>query len=311
MAEAFRTAASSTGTVNTLRVYVDATSSATSLVAGLYTNSGTGHPGTLLGKGTLTSPTAGVWNDVTLTTGASVTAGTNYWIALLGPSGTLRFRDRCCGGGSPAETSSQTTLSTLQATWSSGTGFSDGGVSAVGLGTAGGSPPPPPPPPPPPSPPPPPAPTVLFGEQSILASTDSNGGGSAEAFQYTATASGTLSSIKAYVDVSSISTRVVAGVYTDAFGHPGALIGQGTLNTALKGAWNTITVGGGSITAGNTYWIALLSPAGSGTLAFRDHCCGGAGPTETSSASNLTALPGSWSTGTVFHDGPASAFATG
>jgi hypothetical protein len=152
---------------------------------------------------------------------------------------------------------------------------------------------------------------VLLGEQTILPSADNNASGSAEAFQYTATASGSLSSIKAYIDVPSLATRVVAGVYTDAFGHPGALITQGTLDFPVKGAWNTIPVGPGTISAGTTYWIALLSPWGSGTLAFRDRCCGAAGPTETSAEATLATLPASWSTGTVFRDGPGSAYGIG
>jgi hypothetical protein len=225
---------------------------------------------------------------------------------MLGPAGagTFRFRDGCCGGGTPAETSSQTTLTGLPASWTSGTSFSDGPASAYGV--AGSAAPPPPPPPPPP-----PVGTVLFGTQTILPSADNNVAGNAEAFQYTATTSGTLSSLKAYIDLPSLATRVVAGVYTDAAGHPGTLLAQGSLEFPVKGAWNTIPVSTATITAGQRYWIALLSPAGTGTLAFRDRCCGAAGPTETSLQTSLATLPGTWSTGTVFRDGPASAYGLG
>src|SRR5205085_3153293 len=98
------------------------------LVAGLYADSG-GHPGPLLGQGTLSAPTAGAWNDVSLA-GAPVTAGSAYWIALLAPTGTLGFRDRCCGGGSAAETSAQKPLSSLPSSWSTGSTYKDGPVSA-------------------------------------------------------------------------------------------------------------------------------------------------------------------------------------
>jgi hypothetical protein len=128
-AEAFKTTASATGIVATLSVYVDTGSTATSLVAGLYADNG-GQPGALLGSGTLSAPTAGAWNTIALTTGVPVTTGTAYWIALLGPSGTLRFRDH--PGGSPSVASAQTGLTALPATWSGTATFSDGPLSAYG-----------------------------------------------------------------------------------------------------------------------------------------------------------------------------------
>ena len=123
----------SSGSVDTLDVFVDTGSSATNLVAGVYSDS-EGHPGALLGKGTLNSPTPGAWNAVTLASPVPVTSGTTYWIAVLGPSGggTLHFRDHCCGGGSPAETSYQTALSTLPATWATGVQYNDGALGAYG-----------------------------------------------------------------------------------------------------------------------------------------------------------------------------------
>jgi hypothetical protein len=133
MAEAFSTTSGASGSVNTLNVFVDSASTATKLVAGVYSDYG-GHPGSLLGSGTLNSPTPGAWNAITLASPVSVTSGTTYWIAILGPSGagTLRFRDHCCGGGSPSETSKQTALSTLPATWATGVRYNDGALGAYG-----------------------------------------------------------------------------------------------------------------------------------------------------------------------------------
>jgi hypothetical protein len=109
---------------------------ATGLVAGIYSASGT-HPGTLLGQGSLVLPRAGAWNEVTIP-GASVVSGSTYWIAILAPSGagTIRFRDRCCGQAvAPAETSSQTTLTTLPQTWTPGQGpWNDAPLAAYGSG---------------------------------------------------------------------------------------------------------------------------------------------------------------------------------
>jgi len=132
-AEAFKTTASASGTVATLSVYVDTGSTAGTLVAGLYADAA-GKPGVMLGSGTLIAPAAGAWSTVALTNGVPVTAGTVYWIALLGPSGTLRFRDH--PGGSPSVASSQTGLTALPTTWSGTTTFSDGPLSAYGSSAA-------------------------------------------------------------------------------------------------------------------------------------------------------------------------------
>lgn len=140
MAEAFKATASSSDTVNALNVYVDATSTAASLVAGIYADNA-GHPGTLLAQGTLSGPVAGAWNAVSIPS-TSIAGGTVYWLTLLGASGSgqLAFRDACCGSGTASETSAQSNLSTLPATWSTGARYADGPVS-VYAGTA--TPPPP------------------------------------------------------------------------------------------------------------------------------------------------------------------------
>lgn len=144
LAEAFQFSASGSGSITALNVYVDASSRATTLRAGLYTNSG-GHPGSLLAQGTVSAPIAGAWNSISISP-TSITAGTSYWIAVLGTGGMLAFRDHCCGGGTSAENSAQSNLSSLPSTWSAGARWSDGSASMYGSGSA--APPPPPPPPP-------------------------------------------------------------------------------------------------------------------------------------------------------------------
>ncbi len=131
MAQAFGTQAEVTGTVTSLWVYVDAASSATQLVAGLYADNN-GHPSTLIAQGTLSSPGSGGWKHVPIPP-ASIKSGSPYWIAVLGPSGVLRFRDGTWGSG-VSETSAQTTLTTLPGTWTTGTIFPVGLLSAYGVG---------------------------------------------------------------------------------------------------------------------------------------------------------------------------------
>ena len=153
-----------------------------------------------------------------------------------------------------------------------------------------------------------PAATTLLGNPTIFTKKDSDTAGRAEAFRATATASGTLTQLSVYLDSASSTTKLTAGVYSDANGHPGALLGQGTITSPIKGAWNNLAVPGAQITSGATYWIGILSPNGSGTLQFR---IGTGGASETSSSSTLTSLPGSWSTGSRYPDGPLSAYGSG
>ncbi len=137
VAEAFRTQASATSTVDSLSVYVDARSKATTLVVVIYADHGSNHPGSLLAQGVLGNPVASAWNSISVPA-TQISADTKYWIAILSPlgDGVLRFRDSCCGisGGSPSETSTQTTLSILPPTWAKGTRYKNDGPIAAWAG---------------------------------------------------------------------------------------------------------------------------------------------------------------------------------
>jgi outer membrane protein assembly factor BamB len=148
--------------------------------------------------------------------------------------------------------------------------------------------------------------TVLFGDQTIESQRDSNTAGRAEAFQTTATATGTFSSMLVYVDASSTATKIYLGLYADNNGHPGALLTQGNSSSLTAGAWNTISVSSANVSSGTKYWIAILGTT-SGTPFFRDHA-NGACKSETSSQTTLTSLPATWSTGTGYTDCPISAY---
>ncbi len=130
-AEAFRMTTGYTGQVSGLHLYVDSSSTATSVDVGIY-SAKSGDPNTLLTQGTITGLQAGSWNYVDLPA-VSVTAGQRYWIALLAPQGAgqIRFRDRG-PGGSISENSAQTNLTALPSTWSPGTTWMSGPLSAYG-----------------------------------------------------------------------------------------------------------------------------------------------------------------------------------
>jgi len=147
---------------------------------------------------------------------------------------------------------------------------------------------------------------VALGDQAVEPNGDFNVAGVAEAFRTTATASGTVTTLSVYVDAGSQATTLVAGLYAASGAHPGALLGQGTLAGPAGGAWNVVTVPGVAVTAGTDYWLAILSPSGSGTLRFRDRRGGMAA--ETSLSAGLGALPATWTTGAGYSDGPLSAY---
>jgi catechol 2,3-dioxygenase-like lactoylglutathione lyase family enzyme len=154
---------------------------------------------------------------------------------------------------------------------------------------------------------------VAIGETDLGPGADSNPAGLAEAFSAKAKTSGSLTTLSLYVDPSSSATSLIAGIYADNGNQPGSLLARGTLiGSPVKGAWNTVSLPSVPLTAGTRYWIAILSPLGSGTLRFRDFCCASSGtnPTETSTQTNLTTLPAGWAKGTRYrNDGPLTAWA--
>lgn len=147
---------------------------------------------------------------------------------------------------------------------------------------------------------------VLFGTQTIGSFRDSNSQGSAEAFQATATGSGTLGSLSVYVDTPNTATKLVVGLYADSNGHPGTLLTQASTTSITAGAWNKIVVPQVGITNGTKYWIAILGTQ-SGSLAFRSTTAASCGD-EGSSQTNLTALPATWSTGPTYGNCPLSGY---
>jgi hypothetical protein len=158
MAEAFVYVAPSSGTANQLNVYLDAGSTATRAIAGVYADA-SGRPGALLASKALDNPRAGAWNAFSLPA-ISITAGARYWIAVLAPSGAggLQFRDIASGGGLTV-TSSQTNLSALPTAWSTGQTYANSPMSAYLTAAAAPAPAPVPAPAPAPTPAPAPSPT--------------------------------------------------------------------------------------------------------------------------------------------------------
>ena len=148
------------------------------------------------------------------------------------------------------------------------------------------------------------------GDQALETHVDSNSAGVAEAFHFTATTTGVLDHLSVYLDRTSKATRVVVGIYSGSASHPTALLAQAAVSAPTTAQWDLAATTPVNVVKGQDYWIAILAPGGTGTVAFRDRCCGGggSGATETSKSNSLTTLPASWTTGTRYSDGPFSAY---
>lgn len=153
---------------------------------------------------------------------------------------------------------------------------------------------------------------ILAGAIDLQANADSDPPGTAEAFPFVAGASGTAGRIGLYLDTANTAGHVLLGLYDDAGGAPGRLLAHGTLtgHAASEGQWHEAALSKApALTAGQTYWVAVLSPAGSGTVAFRDTASGGGN--VASAATNLSALPRVWVSGATFNNAPAAAYVVG
>jgi hypothetical protein len=153
---------------------------------------------------------------------------------------------------------------------------------------------------------------ILAGAIDLQLNPDISPAGTAEAFPYAAQTSGTAARLGLYVDVTNAASHIILGLYSDARGQPGRLLATGTLSgvRASVGQWHEAAVKPTpALVAGQTYWIAMLAPAGQGTLGFRDVATGGG--EFVSAATSLAQLPATWSSGTKFTNAPAAAYAVG
>jgi Right handed beta helix region/PKD domain len=114
-AQTYRVNATATGKVDRLSVYLDRSSTASRVALGLYSAQNA-----QLGTCTVSAPQAGAWNRCSFS-GANVTSGATYWLAVLQPtgtSGTIQYRSTTGTGHTYGSSSSS--LSALPATWSNG-----------------------------------------------------------------------------------------------------------------------------------------------------------------------------------------------
>jgi hypothetical protein len=126
-AEAFHFQARTSGMARAVHVYTGASTTAGTLIAGLY-SAAAGNPGSLLGSGSSAAPEPGTWTSVSIAP-VELHAGTTYWLAILGRGGRLRYRDRA-SGPCLSKLSAVRTLRALPTDWRTSRTYSDCPVSA-------------------------------------------------------------------------------------------------------------------------------------------------------------------------------------
>ena len=152
--------------------------------------------------------------------------------------------------------------------------------------------------------------SVLVGSQQVQSYADSNPAGMAQAFSYTASASGTTTDIELYVNTGTTATKVVLGVYSNSGGKPGSLLASGSITSPQAGAWNDVSLSRTTITQGTTYWIALL-PTG-GQLNYYDSASQStAAASYVDSNRGMSSLPSSYASGNEWNASPASVYVNG
>ena len=154
-------------------------------------------------------------------------------------------------------------------------------------------------------------PPPLLGWSGVQPWVDSNPSGTAEAFVYRAAGTGPVSTAHVYLDESNEADEVHVGLYSDEGGEPGTLLAEGRSTDVTDGAWNAVALGAVELVEGQEYWLALLSPVGSGVIRFRDLVDGDGGRTRLGAETSLTGtcgLPTTWTTGREFANSPASIY---
>ena len=155
-----------------------------------------------------------------------------------------------------------------------------------------------------------------LGHRDVLPTGDINAPRMAEAFSFKATADGPVDIVNVWLDrhwdrtkVGRPGARLIAGIYGDTNGRPGALLGQGSLTTFTYRAWNTVPIAATELEKGKTYWITFMGLADEFVYRTSTTPCTGTSPSVTS-PTGLSALPDPWRTNRVFPtDSPISAYA--
>src|SRR4051794_19281247 len=112
---------------------------------------------------------------------------------------------------------------------------------------------------------------ATVGTSSVFSRTNSNVAGDAQDYSFVAAASGQVDGLSVYVDSASTAARITLALYTGTKSSAGPLQRSCMISSPRTGQWNRCTMSPYALTAGTTYWLALLQPMGTaGKLVYRE-----------------------------------------
>jgi hypothetical protein len=151
---------------------------------------------------------------------------------------------------------------------------------------------------------------ATVGTATVFAGSATNDAGWAQAYAFTAAESGRVDRLNVYLDGSSTASAIELGLYGAADHGATSLLGGCVVDTPQTDAWGSCSMDAVTLTADETYWLAMLHPAGSGgKLEYREAIVEGAPQTYISRSSGLTSLPATWSNGVRYAGYRASMYA--
>jgi len=135
---------------------------------------------------------------------------------------------------------------------------------------------------------------TLVGDQTVQTERFTLPGGQAAAYQYVASQSGQASVVRLYSDAGTTTPVIRVALYSDQDGVPGTILAQGSAPALVPG-WISISIPPINLLESTRYWVAVLSPLGSGSLNLRQAAIGGSSITSTQTT--LAAFPVTFSVG--------------
>ena len=146
---------------------------------------------------------------------------------------------------------------------------------------------------------------ILIGDQTVQTERFTLPSGQAAAYEYVASQSGQASVVSLFVDAGTTSPVIRVALYSDQDGGPGAILSQGSAPGLLAG-WINVSLPPVPVLESTRYWIAVLSPFGSGSLNLRQALVGGS--STTTAQTSLAAFPMRWTPGAPGARSPLSVY---
>src|SRR5689334_19410660 len=104
---------------------------------------------------------------------------------------------------------------------------------------------------------------ATVGATKVYPPVTGNSKGAAQAYRFTAQASGAVDRLNVYLDGMSTATQVTVGLYDGSASSASTRRATCVISKPVRKAWNRCSIPASQVTAGAMYWLALLQPAAS------------------------------------------------